>query len=154
AGALRAQDDHVALLTLRSADEVIAPTDLEAPPGRPPTEKELKLARELVASLEDTFDPRRYRAEHRARVVEFVEGKAKGRKIARRERDGRGRAFWSGTLSFGLVSVPVALFPANRAGGAPLRMLAPDGTPLARRYVCTRDGRALDDEQIVRGYEI
>lgn len=70
------------------------------------------------------------------------------------ERNGSNRAFWSGTVSFGLVSVPVVLFPANRSGGARLRMLAPDGTPLARRYVCPRDERALDDDEIVRGYEI
>ena len=70
------------------------------------------------------------------------------------ERNGGTRAFWSGTVSFGLVSVPVVLFPANRSGGARLRMLAPDGTPLARRYVCPRDERALDDDDIVRGYEV
>src|SRR5262249_7621398 len=40
------------------------------------------------------------------------------------------------------------------SGGARLRMLAPDGTPLARRYVCPRDEHALDDDEIVRGYEI
>jgi DNA end-binding protein Ku len=70
------------------------------------------------------------------------------------ERNGGYRAFWSGTVSFGLVSVPVVLLPANRSGGARLRMLAPDGTPLARRYVCPRDERVLDDDDIVRGYEI
>jgi len=84
AGALRAQAGHLALLTLRSVDEVIAPTDLEAPSGRPPSEKELQLARELVASLEDTLDPRRYRDDYRTRVLAFVHAKAKGRKIAPR----------------------------------------------------------------------
>lgn len=64
------------------------------------------------------------------------------------------RAFWSGTVSFGLVSIPVALLPANRAGGVALRMLTPDGTPVARRYVCPRDERPLDDGEIVRGYEV
>ena len=70
------------------------------------------------------------------------------------ERNGANRAFWSGTVSFGLVSVPVVLMPANRSGGARLRMLAPDGTPLARHYVCPRDERALADDDIVRGYEV
>ena len=63
-------------------------------------------------------------------------------------------AFWSGTSSFGLVSIPVELFPANRPGRVALRMLAPDGTPLARRYCCPADGKDLDDDEIVRGYEV
>ena len=64
------------------------------------------------------------------------------------------RPFWSGTISFGLVSVPVALWPANRSGGLSLRMLAPDGTPLERRYHCPKEGRGVPREEIVRGYEL
>jgi DNA end-binding protein Ku len=69
--------------------------------------------------------------------------------------DGRGaRPFWSGTLTFGLVSVPVDLYPGNRTNRAPLRMLGPNGEPLARRYYSQKTGRDLDDEDMVRGYEI
>jgi DNA end-binding protein Ku len=64
------------------------------------------------------------------------------------------RAFWSGTITFGLVSIPVALFPANRTVRVSLRMLAEDGTPLARRYYDPDSGRALGPEEIVRGYEV
>jgi DNA end-binding protein Ku len=64
------------------------------------------------------------------------------------------RAFWSGTLTFGLVSVPVALFPGNRTVRPSLRMLAPDGTPLKRRYFCPKENRPLNNEEIVRGFEI
>src|SRR5438093_11519703 len=64
------------------------------------------------------------------------------------------RPFWSGTLTFGLVSVPVDLYPGNRTNRAPLRMLGPDGEPLARRYYSQNSGDDLDDEQMVRGYEI
>ena len=46
----------------------------------------------------------------------------------------RARAFWSGTITFGLVSIPVNLFPANRSGGVSFRMVDESGTPLARRY--------------------
>ena len=48
------------------------------------------------------------------------------------------RPFWSGTITFGLVSVPVELLPANRPRRASLRMLAPDGTPLKREYWSAR----------------
>jgi DNA end-binding protein Ku len=64
------------------------------------------------------------------------------------------RAFWSGTITFGLVSVPVALFPANRSSRVSLRMLAPDGTPLERRYFCSKEDREVSADEIARGYEI
>jgi len=68
--------------------------------------------------------------------------------------DGGPRAFWSGTITFGLVSIPVALFPANRSQRISLRMVSPDGVPLQRRYYCSKDGRELDWDELVRGYEI
>jgi DNA end-binding protein Ku len=64
-----------------------------------------------------------------------------------------GSTFWSGTITFGLVSVPVKLLAANRSDRVPLRMVAQDGTPLGRRYF-DQEGRALEWEEIVRGYEI
>lgn len=64
------------------------------------------------------------------------------------------RPFWSGTLTFGLVSVPVNLFPANQASRAPLRMLGPEGEPLARKYYSEKTERDLDADEMVRGYEI
>src|SRR5687768_15634003 len=64
------------------------------------------------------------------------------------------RPFWSGTLTFGLVSVPVSLFPAARANRASLRMLGPDGQPLARRYYAEKTGKDLDADAVIRGYEI
>ena len=68
------------------------------------------------------------------------------------ERSGA-RPFWSGTLTFGLVSVPVDLYPGNRTNRATLRMLGPEGEPLARRYFSQKTGRPLDNEHMVRGYE-
>jgi len=64
------------------------------------------------------------------------------------------RPLWSGTITFGLVSVPVNMYPANQSDRAPLRMLSPDGVPLSRRYYSQESGRDLDDDQMIRGYEI
>src|SRR6266498_1497717 len=64
------------------------------------------------------------------------------------------RPFWSGTLTFGLVSVPVNLFPANRSNRPTLRMLSPEGEPLARKYYSEKTERDLDADEMVRGYEI
>jgi DNA end-binding protein Ku len=70
------------------------------------------------------------------------------------EQEAVARSFWSGTITFGLVSIPVALYAANRPGGVSMRMVSPKGTPLNRRYFTTRDDRELDSDEIVRGYEI
>ena len=70
------------------------------------------------------------------------------------EGGGGARSFWSGTITFGLVSIPVALYAANRSGGVSLRMVSPEGTPLTRRYFSTADERELDAGDIVRGYEV
>jgi len=76
-------------------------------------------------------------------------GSDKGESAAR-----SARPFWSGTLTFGLVSVPVDLYPGNRTNRAPLRMLSPEGEPLARRYYSEKSGDDLKDDEMVRGFEL
>lgn len=77
----------------------------------------------------------------------------KSRKREGGEEQGSLRPFWSGTLSFGLVSVPVDLYPATRSAHVGLRMLAPDGTPIARRYYCPEHDTEISSDDMVRGYE-
>ena len=64
------------------------------------------------------------------------------------------RPFWSGTISFGLVTVPVTLYSATQSRGVALKMIGPDEAPVRRRYVCSKDGEVLEQDDIVRGYEI
>jgi DNA end-binding protein Ku len=66
----------------------------------------------------------------------------------------RARAFWSGTISFGLVSIPVDLYPANRSQRVSLRMLDADGTPLRRQFYDPETDGAVDSDELVRGYEL
>src|SRR2546428_2980843 len=79
-GALRAEDDHLVLFTLRNAEEVLSAKDLPHPAGRAPDRKELSMAKQLVELLKGEFDPKDYKDEYRARVMEFIEKKAKGHK--------------------------------------------------------------------------
>ncbi|MCK0538008.1 non-homologous end joining protein Ku [Alcanivorax quisquiliarum] len=65
----------------------------------------------------------------------------------------RPRPFWSGTLSFGLVSLPVGLYPAHRGSAVSLRMVDEAGQRLRRRYRCSRDGKLLERDDLIRGYE-
>jgi len=48
----------------------------------------------------------------------------------------------------------VSLFPATRSARASLRMLGPDGQPLARKYYAEKTGKDLDADETVRGYEV
>lgn len=80
--------------------------------------------------------------------------KRKHRKSAEDEKQSAVRPFWSGTLTFGLVSVPVDLYPGNRTNRTPLRILGPEGEPLARRYFSQKTERDLDSDEMIRGYEI
>jgi DNA end-binding protein Ku len=67
------------LVTLRHAEEVLSPQELPGPRGRALDAKELKMAEQLVAALEDEFRPDDFRDEYRRRVLEFIEKKAAGK---------------------------------------------------------------------------
>lgn len=82
-GALRVRDGYLALVTLRSADEVVPASALESPGGRDPDERELKMARQLVEALRGPFEPEQYRDEYRDRVMKLIEAKASGKRVPR-----------------------------------------------------------------------
>lgn len=81
AGALRLEGEHLMLMTLRHAGEVVAASELEAPGGRALDRRELGMAKQLVSALEDEFDPSEFRDEYRNRVLELVEAKAEGKVV-------------------------------------------------------------------------
>ena len=64
------------------------------------------------------------------------------------------RPFWSGIIAFGLVSLPVSLFPANRGRPVTLSMSDDQGNRLRRRYFNGGRDHMLEREDIVRGYPI
>ena len=70
------------------------------------------------------------------------------------EQPGGVRSFWTGSITFGLVTIPVALYSATRSRGIALKMIGPDEAPVQRRYVCPKDEKVLDADDIVRGYEV
>ncbi|MFN2361148.1 MAG: Ku protein [Marinobacter sp.] len=63
------------------------------------------------------------------------------------------KPFWSGVVTFGLVSVPVSLFPATRGTTLRLRMVDAKGNFLKRRFLGQDDSKPLDNKDLVRGYE-
>lgn len=64
------------------------------------------------------------------------------------------RALWSGSLSFGLVNIPVNLYSATSDRGLRFKLLRKkDLCPISYARVCRSDGREVPYEDIVRGYE-
>jgi DNA end-binding protein Ku len=80
-GALRVEGDHLMLMTLRHAGEVVPATALQSPGGRALDKREVQMATQLVAALEDELDMTAYRDEYRDRVMELVEAKAAGKVV-------------------------------------------------------------------------
>lgn len=71
-----------------------------------------------------------------------------------RRRSGEMRAFWSGTISFGMVNLPVRLYTATRPRELNLDMLRRDDLcPIHFARVCRATGEEVPYEDITRGYE-
>jgi len=65
------------------------------------------------------------------------------------------RSMASGTISFGLVSIPVKLYPATQASaGVSFNLLhGKCGSRLKQQYLCPKDGEVVPREAMVKGYE-
>lgn len=64
------------------------------------------------------------------------------------------RAIWRGTISFGMVSIPVRLFTATESQDITFRQLhAADNSPIRLVKRCSADGKDLEPDEIVKGYE-
>lgn len=65
------------------------------------------------------------------------------------------RPIWSGTIGFGLVSVPVQLVVAVREKSIQLHLLSPDGScRLRRKLYCPETGKEFDFNKTARGVEV
>ncbi|MDI6871006.1 MAG: Ku protein [Bacillota bacterium] len=63
-------------------------------------------------------------------------------------------ALWKGTISFGLVSIPIKLYPATRHRDVRFTLLHRKcHTPLRYQRFCPECGTEVAKEEIVRGYE-
>jgi DNA end-binding protein Ku len=65
------------------------------------------------------------------------------------------RAIWSGSISFGLLNVPVKLYSAVSKKSVSFRELrSSDGSRVRHKRVAENDGEEVAYEDIVKGYEI
>jgi DNA end-binding protein Ku len=82
--ALRPGDGVLTLTTMRFADEVVAPSELEdvLPQKQAKVaEKEIEMAEQLIDSLTTEFDPDAYRDEYREELLSLIERKAEGKEV-------------------------------------------------------------------------
>jgi DNA end-binding protein Ku len=64
------------------------------------------------------------------------------------------RAIWTGSLSFGLVNIPVEVHTAVKENRPHFRMLhAKDKSPINFQRVCQKDGEEVAWDDLVRGFE-
>jgi DNA end-binding protein Ku len=64
------------------------------------------------------------------------------------------RAIWKGSISFGLVNIPIAIYPATRKEDLKFRLLrAKDHSPVNYKRVAEKDGKEVPWAEIVKGYE-
>ena len=83
--ALRPAGDVLQMDTLIYFDEVVPQDRLDDLPGADDvqvSERELKIAKQLVESLATEWDPKQYKDEYREKVLELIEQKAAGEEIA------------------------------------------------------------------------
>lgn len=80
-GALSAVDAFLTMTTLRRADQVLSFSGIEPAKSVTPQASELKLAQQLVSSIEADFDPSLWQNEYRQRLCKLIEAKARGEKI-------------------------------------------------------------------------
>lgn len=65
------------------------------------------------------------------------------------------RSISTASLTFGLVSIPVRLFPATSSKSVSFHLLhAPDMSRIQQKIYCPKEDKIVDRSELVRGYEI
>jgi DNA end-binding protein Ku len=83
--ALRPGDEVLTLSTMLFGDEVVAPDrldELDAVEEAEASDRELRMAEQLIESLSAEFEPSKFHDDYRERVIELIERKAAGEEIA------------------------------------------------------------------------
>ena len=80
-GALTANDGYLLMTTLRRADQVVSVSGIGVSAARKPDEREIKMAQQLVSSIEGDFEPELWKNEYRQRIHELIAAKASGKTV-------------------------------------------------------------------------
>jgi DNA end-binding protein Ku len=65
------------------------------------------------------------------------------------------RSIWNGTISFGLLTVPIKVHSAIEDRGVHFHQVhAKDGARIRQRRICSREGTEVPYDQVAKGYEL
>ena len=65
------------------------------------------------------------------------------------------RSIWNGTVTFGLVNVPIKLYSATESKTVHFHEVhAKDGAKIEHRRICPKEGKEVGYDEIVKGYEV
>jgi DNA end-binding protein Ku len=65
------------------------------------------------------------------------------------------RSIWNGTITFGLVNVPIKLYTATESKTVHFHEVhVRDGAQIEYRRYCTKEDREVEYRQVVKGYEV
>jgi DNA end-binding protein Ku len=65
------------------------------------------------------------------------------------------RSIWNGTITFGLVNVPIKLYSATESKTVHFTEVhAKDGAQIEHRRICPKEDREVDYDEVVKGYEV
>ncbi len=65
------------------------------------------------------------------------------------------RSIWNGTITFGMVNVPVKLYSATESKTVHFHEVhLRDGAKIEHRRVCSKEGKEVPYKQVVKGYEV
>jgi DNA end-binding protein Ku len=121
--ALRPGDGVLTLTTMRFADEVVPPSELEdvLPSEAPKVPKrEVEMAEQLIESLTRRFDPSAYRDEYREQLLAMIERKAAGEEIVAAP-EGEEREATKAPDLMAALEESIAAVQGKRDGGAKAR---------------------------------
>lgn len=78
--ALRSQEGVLRMSTMRFADQLVGPDDLDVEkPKKAPSKQEVEMAEKLIDGLGDEWDPESYTDEYRETLLTYLEAKAAGK---------------------------------------------------------------------------
>lgn len=114
--AIRPLQGVLAMSTMRFADEVVAPEELPGMPERvDPSDKELDLARQIITSLADDWDPSEYHDSFTAELRSLIAQKAAGDQVVQ---EAEGAPEETGQLVDLMAALQASVEAAKRPRGA------------------------------------
>jgi DNA end-binding protein Ku len=65
------------------------------------------------------------------------------------------KSIWNGTITFGMVNVPIKLYSATESKTVHFREVhGKDGAKVEHRRICPKEDREVPYKEIVKGYEV